>query len=206
MLYHQPKGGWIEVICGGMFSGKSEELLKRIRWAEIARQLVQIFKPAIDNRYGVDVIASHNGMTREAVIVQGPGEIPNLVQPETQVVAIDEAQFFDLALADVCNELANRGLRVIVAGLDLDFRGEPFGSIPLLLAQAEYVEKRQAICQSCGASACRSQRLINGQPANYDDPLVLIGASETYEARCRDCHEVPRKPLVANNRAGIGSR
>lgn len=200
MLYHQPKGGWIELICGGMFAGKSEELLRRIRRAEIARQPVQVFKPAIDHRYGVDVIASHNGMTREAVIVRGPWEILELVRPETQVVAIDEAQFFDPALADVCNELANRGLRVIVAGLDLDFRGEPFGSIPLLLAQAEYVEKLQAICQACGAPACRTQRLINGQPANYDDPVVLIGASEVYEARCRDCHEVPSKPQAQSSK------
>ena len=194
MLYHQPKGGWIELICGGMFSGKSEELLKRIRRAEIAQQPVQIFKPAIDDRYGVDVIASHDGMAREAIIVREPGEILGLLRSGTQVVAIDEAQFFDLTLIVVCNKLADRGLRVIVAGLDVDFRGEPFGPIPLLMTYAEYVDKQHAICQVCGALACRSQRLINGQPANYDDPVVLIGASEAYEARCRDCYEIPRKP------------
>ncbi|MDH7487152.1 MAG: thymidine kinase [Anaerolineae bacterium] len=194
MPYHQPKGGWIELICGGMFAGKSEELLRRIRRAEIARQPVQVFKPAIDDRYGVDVIASHNGMRREALIVRGAREILECLHPETRVVAIDEAQFFDPALADVCNELADRGLRVIVAGLDLDFRGEPFGPIPLLMAQAEIVDKLHAICQVCGAPACRTQRLVNGQPASYDDPVVLIGASEVYEARCRDCHEVPAKP------------
>jgi thymidine kinase len=191
MPYQQPSGGWIEVICGGMFAGKSEELLRRIRRAEIARQPVQVFKPAIDDRYGVDVVASHNGMRREAMIVPGPREILGQIQLETRVVAIDEAQFFAPALAHVCSELANRGLRVIVAGLDLDFRGEPFGSIPRLLAQAEYVDKLHAICQECGAVACRTQRLIDGQPANYHDPVVLIGASEVYEARCRDCHRVP---------------
>lgn len=197
MPYHQPKGGWIELICGGMFAGKSEELLRRIRRAEIARQPVQVFKPAIDDRYGVDVIASHNGMRREALIVREAQEILERLHPETRVVAIDEAQFFDPALADVCNELADRGLRVIVAGLDLDFRGEPFGSIPLLMAQAEIVDKLHAICQVCGAPACRTQRLVNGQPASYDDPVVLIGASEVYEARCRDCHEVPAKPKLS---------
>lgn len=200
MPYHQPKGGWIELICGGMFAGKSEELLRRIRRAEIARQPVQVFKPAIDDRYGVDVIASHNGMRREALIVREAQEILERLHPETRVVAIDEAQFFDPALADVCNELADRGLRVIVAGLDLDFRGEPFGSIPLLMAQAEIVDKLHAICQVCGAPACRTQRLVNGQPASYDDPVVLIGASEVYEARCRDCHEVPAKPKLSGSK------
>ena len=193
MPYQQAKGGWIELICGGMFAGKSEELLRRIRRAEIAHQPVQVFKPAIDDRYGVDVIASHNGVRREAFIVREPREILELLRPETRVVAIDEAQFFDSAIAAVCSELANRGLRVIVAGLDLDFRGEPFGPIPHLLAQAERVDKLNAICQACGAPACRTQRLINGQPANYDDPVVLIGANEVYEARCRHCHQVPGK-------------
>lgn len=194
MVYHQPRGGWIELICGGMFAGKSEELLRRIRRAEIARQSVQAFKPVVDDRYGVDVIGSHNGMRREATIVRDSREILEQLGPETSVVAIDEAQFFDLGLAEVCDELADKGLRVIVAGLDVDFRGEPFGSMPRLLAQAEYVDKLQAICQSCGAPACRTQRLIDGKPARYDDPVVLIGASEVYEARCRDCHEVRARP------------
>lgn len=193
MPYQRPNGGWIELICGGMFAGKTEELLRRVRRAEIARQPVQVFKPAIDDRYGVDVVASHNGMRREAVIVREAREVLALLRPETRVVAIDEAQFFDAAIADVCNELADRGLRVIVAGLDLDFRGEPFGPVPLLMAQAEYVDKLHAICQVCGAPACRTQRLINGQPARYDDPVILVGASEVYEARCRDCHQVPGK-------------
>ena len=202
MLYQWPSGGWIELICGGMFAGKTEELLRRIRRAEIARQPVQVFKPAIDDRYGVDIVASHNGLHQEAFIVKESGEILELLRPETRVVAIDEAQFFDLAIADVCNELADRGLRVIVAGLDLDFRGEPFGPIPPLMAQAEHVDKLHAICQVCGAPACRTQRLINGQPAKYDDPVVLIGASEVYEARCRDCHEVPGKKQRMAQRMG----
>lgn len=189
----QPNGGWIELICGGMFAGKSEELLRRVRRAEIARVPVQVFKPAIDDRFGVDVVASHNGMRREALIVRDPHDILELVKPETRVVAIDEAQFFEPVLADVCNELADRGMRVIVAGLDLDFRGEPFGAIPRLLAQAEFVDKLHAICQACGAPASRTQRLIDGRPARFDDPVVLIGASEVYEARCRDCHEVPKR-------------
>jgi len=193
MPYQQPNGGWIELICGGMFAGKTEELLRRVRRAEIARQPVQVFKPAIDDRYGVDVVASHNGLQREALIVRKAREIPELLRPETRVVAIDEAQFFDETIADVCSELADQGLRVIVAGLDLDFRGEPFGPIPRLMAQAEYVDKLHAICQVCGAPACRTQRLINGQPASYDDPIILVGASEVYEARCRDCHEVVGK-------------
>jgi thymidine kinase len=194
MPHQEPGGGWIEVICGGMFAGKSEELLRRIRRAEIARQSVQVFKPAIDDRYGLDVVASHNGMKREALIVRHPQEIAEHVAPETSVVAIDEAQFFPPSLADVCAELADGGLRVIAAGLDLDFRAEPFGSIPRLIAQAEYVDKLHAICQACGAPACRTQRLIDDRPANYHDPVVLIGASEVYEARCRDCHEVPGRP------------
>jgi len=194
MPYQQSTGGWIEVVCGGMFAGKSEELLRRVRRAEIARQQVQAFKPSVDDRYGEDAIASHNGMRREAEVVRHSGEIPGRIRAKTRVVAIDEAQFFDLELADVCNDLADRGLRVIVAGLDTDFRGEPFGAIPRLVAQAEYVDKLHAICQSCGIPACRTQRLIDGKPANYSDPVVLIGASDAYEARCRDCHEIPGKP------------
>jgi len=193
MPYQKPKRGWIELICGGMFAGKSEELLRRIRRAEIARQQVQVFKPAVDDRYGEDVIASHNGMRRDAQIIRAPEEMLRLVEAQTRVVAVDEAQFFVPSLADVCGALADRGLRVIVAGLDLDFRGEPFGSIPRIMAQAEYVDKLQAICQACGAPACRTQRLIDGRPAKFDDNVVLIGASEVYEARCRDCHQVPGK-------------
>ncbi len=190
--YTHPETGWIELICGSMFSGKTEELLRRVRRAEIARQKVQIFKPVIDNRYGQERIASHDGIARDnATVVQDAHEILKQIAPETTVVAVDEVQFFDWAIADVCNELANRGLRVICAGLDMDFRGEPFGPVPLLLAQAERVDKLHAICVQCGAEASRTQRLIDGRPARHDDPIILVGANEVYEARCRRCHEVP---------------
>lgn len=185
------EAGWIELICGGMFAGKTEELIRRVRRAQIARQRVQVFKPAIDNRYTAEGVSSHNGLRVEAAVVSGSQEILDRVAPDTTVVAIDEAQFFDWRIAEVCDELADRGLRVIVAGLDMDFRGEPFGPMPVLMAQAEQVDKLQAICVVCGAPASRTQRLVDGQPASYDDPIILVGAQETYEARCRRCHEVP---------------
>lgn len=196
-MHYQPNGGWIELVCGSMFSGKTEELLRRVRRVEIARKKLQIFKPAIDNRYGLVRVASHSGIAREdALIVGASAEILTLLQPDTQVVAIDEVQFFDAGIVAVCDELANRELCVIVAGLDQDFRGEPFGPMPMLLARAERIDKLHAICVVCGSSASRTQRLINGRPARYDDPVILVGGSESYEARCRTCHEVPGKPEV----------
>jgi thymidine kinase len=193
---HYPfNGGYIELVCGSMFSGKTEELLRRIRRAEIARKRVQVFKPRIDVRYGLERVSSHNGLAREdVVVVASADELLALVQPDTEVVAIDEVQFFDWRIAEVCEELADSGKRVVVAGLDQDFRGEPFGPMPLLMALAEHVEKLTAICVVCGAPATRTQRLIDGAPARYDDPVVLIGGSESYEARCRACHKVPGKP------------
>jgi thymidine kinase len=194
-MFHERGGGSIELICGSMFSGKTEELLRRIRRAEIARKRVQIFKPEIDERYGLQRVASHNGVAREDVIV-----VPNAqailahLQAETAVVAIDEVQFFDWSIADICTKLADAGYRVIAAGLDQDFRGEPFGPMPLLMALAERVDKLQAICVTCGSPASRTQRLIDGRPARHDDPIILVGGSESYEARCRQCHEVPGKP------------
>ncbi|MBP8291542.1 MAG: thymidine kinase [Caldilineaceae bacterium] len=194
-MHYQPNGGWIEIVCGSMFSGKTEELLRRVRRAEIARKKIQVFKPAIDNRYGQVRVASHNGVAREdAVVVACAVELLAQVRPDTDVVAIDEVQFFDMAIADACDELADRGMCVIVAGLDQDFRGEPFGPMTQLLARAERVDKLNAICVSCSASASRTQRLIDGKPARYDDPVILVGGSESYEARCRACHEVPGKP------------
>jgi thymidine kinase len=194
-MHYQPNGGWVELVCGSMFSGKTEELLRRVRRAEIARKKVQIFKPAIDNRYGLVRVAAHSGVAREdAVVVRCAAEIPERLAPDTEVVAIDEIQFFDLAIADVCDTLADRGLRIIAAGLDQDFRGEPFGPLPLLLARAEFIDKLNAICVVCGAPASRTQRLIDGLPARYDEPIILVGGSESYEARCRRCHEVPGKP------------
>jgi thymidine kinase len=188
---HRHTGGSIEVICGSMFSGKTEELIRRVRRANIARQKVQVFKPVLDDRYEVEKVSSHDGLHLEAATVRDARQILSLVEGDTTVIAIDEVQFFDWTIADVCEELANQGKRVILAGLDMDFRGEPFGPMPLLMAQAESVEKLQAICVVCGAPASRTQRLINSQPANYDDPVILVGASEVYEARCRQCHEVP---------------
>ena len=184
-MNQRQSGGWVEVICGSMFSGKTEELIRRVRRAEIARQKVQVFKPGLDDRYTVEKVASHNGMHWEAVPVESAKAILGLVEPDTTVVAVDEAQFFDWTIADICNQVADQGVRVIVAGLDMDFRGEPFGPMPLLMAQAERVDKLQAICVVCSAPASRTQRLIDGQPAWYDDPVIMVGASEVYEARCR---------------------
>jgi thymidine kinase len=191
-VYQRQDNGWIEVICGSMFSGKTEELIRRVRRAQIARQKVQVFKPRLDDRYQFERVASHTGMHLDAIVVDGAREIPQLVAPDTTVVVIDEGQFFDWTIADVCDFLADSGRRVIIAGLDMDFRGEPFGPMPLLMAQAERVDKLQAICVVCGAPASRTQRLINGQPASYDDPVIMVGAEEVYEARCRHCHQVPK--------------
>ncbi len=194
MPLFQPKGGWIEIICGSMFSGKTEELIRRVRRAEIARQKIQVFKPKLDDRYVASHVSSHDGGHREAEVIEQASEILKRLNPDTTVIAIDEAQFFDWQVADVARALADRGLRVIITGLDLDFRGEPFGPMPLLMAEAEMVDKLHAICVQCGAPASRTQRLINGQPANYNDPVILVGASEVYEARCRNCHKVPGRP------------
>jgi thymidine kinase len=175
-----------------MFSGKSEELIRRLRRAEIARQKIQVFKPAIDIRFSEKKVTSHAGTQFEATPITSSDELIALLDDDTTVVGIDEAQFFDLEISVVIQELANRGLRVVVGGLDTDFRGEPFGPMPILMAQAERVDKVNAICMICGDAASRTQRLIDGIPAKYDDPVVVVGASELYEARCRQHHEVPR--------------
>ncbi len=185
-------GGGIEVVCGSMFSGKTEELIRRVKRAQIARKRVQVFKPAIDTRYSTEHVSSHDGVRANAVVVTSAAEIADKLDEATEVVAIDEVQFLDTAVVDLCEMLASRGKRVIVAGLDQDFRGESFGPMPELLARAEHVDKLQAICVVCGAPASRTQRLINGRPASYHDPIILVGATEAYEARCRACHEVPR--------------
>lgn len=191
MNAHPYADGWVEVIVGPMFSGKSEELIRRVTRAVIARQPVQVFKPIIDDRYDRQAVASHAGRTLQAQPVAGAAQLDADVAEETHVVAIDEAQFFGADLVELVERLADRGRRVIVAGLDLDFRGEPFGPMPDLLARAEVVEKLTAICR-CGRAATRTQRLIQGHPAHADDPIVLVGASETYEPRCRSCHVVLR--------------
>jgi thymidine kinase len=188
--------GSIEVITGSMFSGKTDELIRRLRRARIARQLVQVFKPRIDNRYAVEKVTSHAGTEFEATPVNRAADILPLLAPGATVVAIDEAQFFEPEIGPLCLALAARGVRVIVAGLDQDFRGEPFGPMPQLMALAEQVDKLHAICAVCGGEASRTQRLINDQPASYDDPVVVVGASELYEARCREHHCVPRRETV----------
>ncbi len=187
------KRGSIEVICGSMFSGKTEELIRRLRRAQIARQRVQVFKSALDGRYAAEAIASHNGLRERAIPVNSSDEIRRLLDPQADVIAIDEVQFLDQGVVQLCNDLADAGKRVICAGLDMDFRGRPFGPMPYLLAVAERVDKLRAICVVCGAEASRSQRLINGRPAYDDDPTVLVGAEEVYEARCRHCHQVLRR-------------
>jgi len=177
--------GWIEVICGSMFSGKSEELIRRLRRAQIAKQRVQIFKPRVDSRFSDDHIVSHSDMKMKSQLVVNAAEIPELVDGRTQVIGIDEAQFFDLDLVAVCNRLADMGKRVIVAGLDQDYRGRPFDPMPQLLSIAEYITKTLAICMLCGAPANRTQRTVNNAER------VLVGATDSYEARCRLCYEAP---------------
>ncbi|MGD8454947.1 MAG: thymidine kinase [Anaerolineales bacterium] len=183
--------GCVEVITGSMFCGKTDEMIRRLRRAEIAKQKVQVFKPAIDQRYDEEMVVSHAGTSFDAVPIEKASDIRDKLASDTTVVAIDEAQFLDKELIPLVNELASEDLRVIISGLDLDFRAEPFGPMPALISQAEHVDKLHAICMVCGEDASRSQRLINGQPAHYDDPVVIIGADEMYEARCRKCHVVP---------------
>lgn len=175
-----------------MFSGKTDELIRRLVRATIARQKVQVFKPAIDVRYAVEKVTSHAGSNYDAIPVRTAADIRTKLEPDTTVVGIDEAQFFDAGIVEMAQELAGRGIRVLVAGLDTDFRGEPFGSMPVLMAIAEQVDKLHAICMVCAGDASRTQRLVNAKPARYDDPVVIVGASEMYEARCRQHHEVPR--------------
>ncbi len=185
--------GSVEVICGSMFCGKTEELIRRLRRALIARQKVQVFKPAIDQRYNVDKVTSHAGTAFDAISIMKADEIYKYLEADTTMVGIDEAQFLDMGILPVVRSLAGKGIRVIVAGLDLDFRGEPFGGMPVLMAEAERVEKLQAICMVCGEPASRTQRLVDGHPAYYEDPIVIVGAAEMYEARCRQHHQVPRR-------------
>jgi thymidine kinase len=189
MIHHT---GSIEVITGSMFSGKTDELIRRLRRATIARQKVQVFKPAIDNRYNGEKVTSHAGSDYDALPIPQADKILECLNEDTTVVAIDEAQFFGAEISVIAQELADRGLRVIIAGLDTDFRGEPFGPMPVMMAQAEIVDKLHAICMVCGEPATRTQRLVNGKPAHYNEPVVIVGASEMYEARCRKHHEVPR--------------
>ena len=186
-VVRQPTQGWIEVIVGSMFSGKSEELIRRLRRAQIARQKVQIFKPVVDTRYADDQIVSHSEMRIDSCAVQGSRALVDLVAPETEVIGIDEGQFFDLELPAICDILADQGKRVIIAGLDQDYLGKPFEPMPQLLAIAEFITKTHAICMVCGNPASYTQRLV------ASEDRVLLGAHGVYEARCRACFD----PLLA---------
>lgn len=187
------KFGWIECICGSMFSGKSEELLRRIKRGVIAKQKVLLFKPSIDNRYDENRVSTHNGNSYDSISIEKSSDILSFVKDTSyDIIGIDEIQFFDNDIVKIINKLADDGIRVIVAGLDMDFKAEPFHPMPEIMAISEMVTKLHAVCNKCGKEASRSQRLINGKPAKYDDPIVVIGASESYEARCRHCHEIER--------------
>ncbi len=185
------KDGWIEVICGSMFAGKTEELIRRINRIHYANKDVIVFKPVIVNRYDKKAVVSHSKKIVDSIPVSNSKEILDHIKVLPYAVAVDEVQFFDEGLIDIVERLANSGVRVILAGLDMTVKGEPFGIMPEILARAEYVTKLQAICQVCGAPATRTQRIIDGRPADYDDPIILVSASEKYEARCRHHHQVP---------------
>lgn len=187
------KDGWLEVICGCMFAGKTEELIRRINRIKYAKKTIIVFKPVIDDRYDKTQVVSHSNQRVDSIPIKNSSEVFNHLTSLPYAVAFDEAQFFDEGLIEVADRLANSGVRVIAAGLDQDFRGEPFGIMPTLIAKAEYVTKLQGICMVCGAPATRTQRIINGHPADYDDPTILVSASEKYESRCRHCHQVPHR-------------
>lgn len=188
-MYRPTEHGYVEIVVGPMYSGKSEELIRRIKRAEIAKQKVLVFKPSIDNRYSAKDVTSHNGAAIGAIPIDDLDEVYEHIDESIQVVGFDEVNFFDQKITSTVKKLANMGIRVICAGLDMDFKGEPFGSVPELMAMAEFVDKLQAVCVVCGQPATRTQRIINGQPAKYDDPVILVGATESYEARCR-CHHI----------------
>lgn len=193
-MYLNQRPGWVEVICGPMFAGKTEELLRRVRRLEYAQKNIVVFKPKIDNRYAEGEVVSHNNSRTKSVNISYARQIFDYIDKQTDVVAIDEVQFLDDEVVPIIDFLAEKKIQVIVSGLDKDFRGEPFAFMPKLLSMAEYVTKLTAICVKCGRPATRTQRMVNGKPAKYTDPIVLIGAQESYEARCRSCHQVYRKP------------
>lgn len=195
-MYHNYHDGYVEIISGCMFAGKTEELLRRVRVLSYGRQKIQLFKPLIDDRYEASMVVSHAGSKQESIQISKARDILNFIDESSEIVAIDEVQFFDEDIIMVIDELAKNGIRVMAAGLDLDFRGEPFGVMPTLITKAEFIVKLTAVCMRCGAPGTRSQRIINGQPADYYDPVIMVGASESYEAVCRHCHEVPNKPCI----------
>lgn len=200
-MYQQYKEGWLEVISGCMFAGKTEELIRRIKVLEYAKKKIAVFKPTIDNRYSEDCIVSHCGSSVKSFNITKAHDMFQNIDDSFDVIAIDEIQFFDKEVVAICNYFADRGKRVMVAGLDMDFRGEPFSVMPELFTLAEFVTKLTAVCMKCGAPATRSQRLINGHPAHYQDPIIFVGAKEQYEARCRHCHDVPGKESIKKGKA-----
>lgn len=199
MMYHQYRPGMLEVITGCMFAGKTEELIRRINVFEFAKKEVVVFKPKIDNRYSEDKVVSHAGSSVKSILAESSRDIMDYMSqhPEIEIIAIDEVQFFDEDIILAVNDLADAGKRVMVAGLDMDFRGEPFGVMPALMTQAEFVTKLTAVCTQCGSPGTRTQRLVDGKPAKYDDPVIFVGASESYEARCRHCHHISNRPTYS---------
>jgi len=189
MKHHR---GRLEVITGPMFCGKTDEMLRRLRRAIIAKQKIQVFKPGFDVRYSSEKVTSHAGNEYDAYPIENITDIPTFLLDDVTLVAIDEAQFFGEEIIPVIQDLVDKGIRVIVGGLDMDFRGLPFGQMPMLLSQAEVVDKLHAICMVCGEEATRTQRLVDGEPAYFEDPIIIVGASEMYEARCRIHHQVPK--------------
>lgn len=190
MQYYVDKPGWIEVICGPMFAGKTEELIRRVRRMDFAKKNYVIFKPTIDDRYSLTDVVSHNQKKVRAISISKSFEIEPYITEQIEAVIIDEVQFLDESIVETCRTLANHGMRVIVAGLDCDFRGNPFPNVANLLAMAESITKLTAICVTCGDDATKTQRIINGKPAKYSDPTILVGEKESYEPRCRKCHVV----------------
>lgn len=194
------KKGFLEIICGSMFSGKSEELIRRIKRAQLAKQNILVFKHSLDDRSLIEYVVCHNGNKLKAIPIDNPNTILELVSEEISVVGIDEVQFFDTSIVDIVCTLIDKGKRVLVAGLDLDFRSVPFGPMPALLAIADDVTKLKAICMVCAKDAHFSQRLVDGKPAKFDDPIILVGAQESYQARCRDCYQIDKKVVVVSGK------
>lgn len=195
-MYHKYRDGYLEVITGCMFAGKTEDLIRRIKVLEFAKKKVMVFKPTIDDRYSKTMVVSHGGSSVNSILASRAKDILDYVDDTVDVVAIDEVQFFDHDIIHVCDILCSQGKRVMVAGLDTDFRAEPFGDMAYLITTAEFVIKLTAVCTKCGAPATRTQRIVNGKPASYHDPIIMVGASESYEARCRHCFEMPDKPTI----------
>ncbi len=192
MNYHLDRPGWIEVICGPMFAGKTEELIRRVNRMNFAKKKYLIFKPTIDDRYSLTEVVSHSQRKVKAINVSHSSQIFDYLTSDVEAVVIDEVQFFDDDIVEICKNLAEQGLRVICAGLDCDFKGTPFQNVGMLLAMAEMITKLTAICSQCGSEATKTQRIINGKPAKFDDPIILVGEKESYEPRCRRCHVVSK--------------